>query len=85
MPKRKQRTESVPTEESNGRQKEVAPKKQRRSSRNQAAAEKGSEEQHRQLQLQDLPDNVIVQILRKMGLQRLKAMQGSPRAPYIPI
>lgn len=83
MPKRKQRTEAVPEEESKGRQKQVASKKQRKSSRNQAAAKKGIEEQHKFLQLQDLPDNVFVQIFRQMGVQRLKAMQGSPLAPFM--
>ncbi len=79
MPKRKQRAQATAEKESKGRQKEQAPKRQRKSSRNQVAEKKGIEER-RKLQLQDLPDNVFVQILRQMGLQRLKAVQGSPLA-----
>lgn len=82
MPKRKSRTQPVAKGTSDGRHDKpvalssIPVKKQRRSPRNQDAADAGTKDQCKKLQLQDLPDNVFVQILRQLGLQRLSAMRG---------
>lgn len=82
MPKRKSRTQPGAKGTSDGRHDKpvalssIPLKKQRRSPRNQDAAGTGTKDQYKKLQLQDLPDNVFVQILRQLGLQRLSAMRG---------